>query len=245
MNDDIAAEIRAHAVAEYPRESCGLVVVVKGRERYFPCRNVAFDPLAGFVMDVEDSTVADDAGEVMATVHSHPIRAAQPSQADLVFIEASQLKAHIVHVSIVDRVVTATDINTFEPTGYVAPLVGREFHYGVLDCYTLIRDWFAREKGIELPPIEFDHQDEWWLQGKDYYMEHFAEAGFAPIRGAVQEGDVFLMQIRSPVANHAGVYIGDGLVLHHVAKRLSSRDVYDGYWQENTRLIVRHKDMSQ
>jgi len=51
---------------------------------------------------------------------------------------------------------------------------------------------------------------------------------------------VIVMQVRAPVPNHAGVYIGDGLMLHHLYNRLSSRDVYGGYWQECTRIVLRH-----
>lgn len=49
------------------------------------------------------------------------------------------------------------------------------------------------------------------------------------------------MQVRSKngVPNHAAVYLGDGLMLHHMYGRLSSRDVYGGYWREVTRLVVR------
>ena len=45
------AEILQQAKDEFPRESCGLVAVVKGRRRYFPCRNIAETPDEHFVLD--------------------------------------------------------------------------------------------------------------------------------------------------------------------------------------------------
>ena len=49
------------------------------------------------------------------------------------------------------------------------------------------------------------------------------------------------MQLESPVPNHAGIYLGDGVVLHHVQGRLSSRDVYGGYYQKVTAKVLKHE----
>lgn len=233
MDATLLAAVRKHAAAEYPREACGLVVVVRGRARYVPCRNLATDD-EHFVLPKQDFAAAADLGEVTAVVHSHPDLSAEPSQADRVACEASGLPWHIVAYP-------DDDLRTIEPCGYEAPLVGRQFAHGVLDCYSLVRDWYARERGIVLP--DFDRHDGWWQHGEDLYMQHYAEAGFVAISQDQPEvaGDVILMQLRSPVPNHAAVYLGDGHMLHHLHGRLSSRDVYGGYWQQIARCVLRYR----
>lgn len=238
---DWLTDAKAHALAEYPRECCGVLIVFKGREQYRPCRNTATSPGDHFVMSAEDYAEAEDAGGVTAVVHSHPDTAARPSEADRVACEASGLPWYIVSVLRDGGAPTAVEVHRFEPCGYEAPLVGRTFHHGVLDCYTLIQDWYARERGITLP--HFERRDGWWDDGhSDLYTEHFREAGFEPVSGEPQPGDVLLMQIQSGnrVPNHAGIYLGDGVMLHHMAGRLSSRDVWGGWYRDCTRLIVRY-----
>jgi len=243
MNPATLDAFRAHAVADYPREACGLVVVVKGRERYLACRNLATTPSEHFVLAAEDYADAEEAGEIVAVMHSHPDAPARASEGDRVACEASGLPWWIVSVTPgADGPPQAGELSCIEPGGYEAPLVGRPFHHGVLDCWTLCRDWYAREWGLVLPdPVRHDN---WWDDGcSDLYTENLAAAGFAPVAaGDIQCGDLILMQIRSRnlVPNHAGIYLGDGLMLHHMYGRLSSRDVYGGYWLENTRLVARH-----
>jgi proteasome lid subunit RPN8/RPN11 len=234
--------IRDHAVAAYPREACGLLLVLRGKEQFRPCRNLAESPNEQFVMAPEDYAAAEDEGEIIAIMHSHPEDAAVASPADLVACEASGLPWIIVEVRHDGRGHVASEaITTTEPSGYQAPLVNRPFVHGVLDCYALIRDWYLRERGIQLP--DFERRDNWWNDGHSaLYMDHFREAGFEPCGAPLQPGDVILMQIRSKndTPNHAGVYLGDGQMLHHPYKRLSTRDPYDGMWKDYTTLVVRY-----
>jgi proteasome lid subunit RPN8/RPN11 len=235
MNTANQALALAHAADEFPREACGLLAIHKGRETYVPCRNIGVGT-DQFVIHPEDYVLADRLGEIVGVFHSHPNLPAEPSQADKVACEASGLPWFILSYP-------SGQWHEMQPSGYIAPLVGRAWAHGVLDCYSVIRDWYRAERGIDLP--NFDRFDEWWKRGQNLYLDNFGSAGFEAL-GAVQSqdmevGDVLLMQVASPVPNHAAIYLGDGLILHHLQGRLSSRDVYGGYWQKITTHILRHR----
>lgn len=242
MQPQTELSFKAHAVAEYPREACGVVAVIKGREQFLPCRNLSNEANDSFQLDPADYAAAEDLGEIIAIAHSHPDMSSRASMCDLTSCETTNLPWYIVSVSSDNEAaeVRAGDVNRIAPAGYVAPLVGRQFYHGVLDCYTLIRDWYKQELSIELP--DYHRESEWWEKGADLYMDNIVSADCRPIIGTPQRGDIILMQVRAKVANHAAVYLGDGEMLHHLYGRLSSRDVYGGYWAEVTRVILRHKD---
>ena len=231
LADGLRDEILQHAKAEDPRECCGLIAVVKGRQRYFPCQNIAETPDEHFVLSGWNAV--EDQGEVVAIVHSHPKTNPAPSPADRVACEKSELPWFIVNPK-------TEGWGYCEPEGFKLPYVGRQFVHGVVDCYTLVRDWYAREYGIKLR--DYDRRDQWWDHGENLYAENFHREGFRKIPvGEVQPGDLILMNLVSPVPNHAAIYIGDQQVLHHVQGRLSSRDVYGGYYGKSTAYALRHE----
>lgn len=241
MNEKILNEIKAHAAQEFgdglsPRECCGLVIVEKGKEVYVPCRNSAADRFEQFRIHPEDYADAEDRGEVVCVVHSHPFAPATPSEADLIGCENSGLRWLIVSWP------TGT-VHEFEPSGYVPPLLGRKFVHGIFDCYSLIRDYYKQELNIEL--MDFERDAEWWNKGQNLYMDNFEKAGFSVVQGgvvAMKPHDVVLMQVHSPVVNHAGIYIGDNILMHHFMNRLSSRDVYGEAIRRLTVKVVRYKE---
>lgn len=222
-----------HAKSEAPRESCGLIVLDGRHELYVPCKNIA-ENAQQFFLDPRDYLEAEEKFDaILAVVHSHPGNSSKPSEADLVACERSGLPWHIVGLPDLDW-------SYLEPSGYKAPLIGRNWHHGILDCYSLIRDWYREMLGIEL--LDFDRREEWWLHGDNLYFENYERAGFLPIvdRNDMQPGDVILMQVRSKVPNHAAIYLGKGLILHHLQNRLSNREIFGDYWQRHTRRVIRY-----
>lgn len=220
-----------HARAEFPREACGLVVIRKGREVYRPCVNRAIGD-EHFMIAAEDYAAAEDEGTIVGVFHSHPYAPAEPSEADLVSCERSGVEWHILSLP--------NDVwHSFKPSGYVPPLEGRQFCHGVLDCYSIVRDWYRQERGIVLK--DYVRRDDWWERGESLYLDNFCDAGFVDNHGELVPGAVLLMQIGASVPNHAAVYLGDGLILHHLHGRLSSRDVYGGYYQHVTVKVLRYE----
>lgn len=233
LENDVKLAITNHAKAEMPREACGLVIIFKGRQQYRPCRNLA-NGSDNFILDPIDYEKADQDGEIVAVIHSHPNMSAKPSQADLVACEESGLPWHIIGLP-------SEQWEYIEPSGYIAPLVGRSWSHGVLDCYAIIRDWYKQERNIDLP--DFERSDDWWKRGENLYLDNFAKAGFKPItQSELQTGDVILMTICSSVPNHGALYLGDEIILHHIHGRLSTREVFGGYYLKNTTHYLRHEN---
>lgn len=246
MNETTKAAIASHAIAEYPRECVGLVVLVQGAEIYMPCVNWAATPSEQFVLSAADYALAEDAGEIVALAHSHPGAPARPSVADQAMCEQGGIALWVI-VSLgvqADGSIAVDDWCEFGPSGYVAPLIGRQFAHGVHDCYAIVRDWYRLERGVELP--DFERRDDWWDDGhSSLYLDNYRAAGFADVGVAaeLEPGDVLLMQIRSRngVPNHAGVYLGDGQFLHHMHGRLSGRAVWGGMWAQCLRTVLRFR----
>ena len=222
-----------HAKQAAPEECVGLVVVIDGAEVYWPCENIAEFRRDDFVLNPADYAAASDKGTITAIFHSHPVTPPNPSDADKAMAEQHGLPWYIYNPS-------TDQWSDYVPCGFKAPLIGRKWTWGVHDCWTLVRDWYATQ-GIYLRDWErpVTLQD---FNSDPLFDRCWESTGFRRLKDdeTLQKGDALLMQIAGKGLNHCAVYIGDGMILHHLGRRLSSRDLYGGWLQSCTGRRLRY-----
>lgn len=98
-------------------------------------------------------------------------------------------------------------------------LLGRRFIFYVDDCYTLLRDYYHQELGIELPyyPKDFDYTD---IQDGCYYND-IKSYGFYEVPLAdIKKHDILVLSCKKQY-DHSAIYIGDNKALNHFWTGLS------------------------
>lgn len=246
LSTKIKKAIMLHADECYPLECCGVIV----DRQYIPCRNISAQN-DQFEIHPEDLSMIEDQGEIQAYVHSHPDGTTRASELDLTQIELHKKPWVICSYPNID-------FQIYEPSGYKAPLVGRNYYHGWQDCYSLIRDFYSRELNISL--IDFEREDAWWEQKEhpSLYLENYERAGFYEVLEP-KYGDMLICRVgRTEHPNHAIIWLGDqgkfkseqtesctgsSLILHHPYGRKSVREIYGPQWKDRTVKILRHKEL--
>lgn len=248
---------KRHAHEQFPREAVGLV---SQDGSYVPCDNVASDPLNHFEV-AEQQQMSVDEGRFAAVLHSHTSTAEDSgkttSPADCPSRHDMERQAATAVPWGITRCVEggADDPFWFGDQVPRPPLYGRSFRHGVNDCYSFIRDWHKQEAGLVIP--DFPRDLDWWekvgdpddpdkpvRQPLDMYVEGFAKAGFKRVDRSRDPlpGDVFLCSIKSDVMNHGGVYLGGGLIGHHILWELSAKRPAH-IWRPRLTFLVRHESL--
>ena len=209
----------AHAKEQDPKESCGLLLNIRGKERYYPCRNLSMTNHQCFIIDPEDYVKADNTGEITAIVHSHPVTPPIPSQADKISCEQSNLPWYIVNPK-------TEQWGFCQPEGYKPPILGRPWVWGVTDCWSLVVDWYKEEKGIKLLDYKRPITPEEFLKNP-VFEKYLPSRGFRLLEPNEKliDGDVLAMSIFGQGLNHVAIFL-NGDVLHHLTDRLSCIEPY-------------------
>jgi cell wall-associated NlpC family hydrolase len=124
-------------------------------------------------------------------------------------------------------------------------LLNLEFSYKNQNCYHLIRGFYAANFGIDLP--NYAGPKDFWEHDLNLYMARYRQCGFYLLDchpSEYQPGDVILCAINSAVANHVGVLVENGQVLHHLWGRLSTVESYRALLRNTTVAVMRHKDVT-
>ena len=238
---ELVKAMQAEAEHCYPNEGCGFVVGVGKKAIFMPAENVAETPNDQFVIDWRSYAAAEDAGEVLAVWHSHPSGDATASNLDRAGCEISELPWLISPIRSEEGRFVHGEINCIQPDGFEMPYIGRPYVFGTFDCYSLLRDYYRREFGIQLDGFHNLRIPQWWRTGKDLLEDNWREQGFVPVTDdSWQDGDALTFAVDSDIANHVAIYVTGDIILHHLVNRLSRRETMGPYWSRHLRHHLRH-----
>jgi proteasome lid subunit RPN8/RPN11 len=243
-DQSILEQIRDLCIEDYPEECCGIV----GDEKVRKSKNVAVDTKNEFTIEPQ---VWASVKKVDFFWHSHT------DDSDLSFqdIQSSlTLKTPVYLFSL-----PIGKEYYFQP-GYLQPLEGRDFVYWAADCWTVARDWYKLNWGIEV----YDHPRElkdsegvyyWDTEGWDAYQQELPQMfDKLPRDEPMVRGDLVLMTMRSnspttvTTPNHVAVLDNEekNELIHHLLGEKSRRVVYGAELRDRTHSVWRlRKNVSE
>jgi len=229
-------EILKHVKEQFPKEACGLILDNKHGTVIIPCENISETPERAFLIDPLVYAAYSD--RITAVYHSHPGRSPEPSMADIASAERCNLPFMIISYP-------SEEIFTYTPDGRLpAPYEGRYFIYGVLDCLSLVADYYKFELAIKLP-AGTRKQWHWWFDETNYtaFIDGFKEAGFVEVKEPKKNDLIIMTTGNFPCPNHAAIYLGDNLILHHAGTESPSRiESYGQFWRQSTNCFLHYED---
>tara|TARA_Y100000816_G_C26068952_1_gene562051 strand:- start:272 stop:976 length:705 start_codon:yes stop_codon:yes gene_type:complete len=223
---ELYEEIRQHFEKEYPREGCGVLAIVKGKKIWFPCTNVA-EKDEDFIIDSKEYIKLLRTTDIVGIVHNHPDKSPEPTELDVKQCNALGIPYYIFSYP-------EMELNILQPEKSVIDLYGREYEFGVLDCFEAMRD-YLKSKNIEIPPRALFEDDWWKKEDLDYFStEVIKDWGGKPINinSDLQENDVLIFKVEAERNNHCGVYLGNDIFYHHAVNRLSCRESIYPFWHK-------------
>jgi cell wall-associated NlpC family hydrolase len=116
-------------------------------------------------------------------------------------------------------------------------LIGIPWEYGVNDCFSLVRQYYALA-GVALP--DFKRPDD-LESSHSIFLEHAAALGFVETTlDQIMAGDVLIMRLGTDAPMHAAIYVGDQQILHQRMNCLSGLDSLSCYYRRRTSAVFRY-----
>ena len=206
-------------------------------------------PQGAFSLSTED-TARLMSRPPLVLLHSHCHGSAEVSDADSLCQRASGWTWGIVAVTVNEygEVYHVATPEYFGPLAPRPPLEGRTYLWGVRDCFTLLRDYYA-EQGITLGDVlrirtpAIYPASHWAHRYFDHWIK---QLGFKEVaRHERLPGDAVTMQVEGAMqANHCAIYMGEGKYMQQFTKRTSGifqTDHEDRYLERTSARFYRLK----
>lgn len=217
-------------------EICGFLLVDgMGSLVAYPTLNVAHsDRNVRFEISVREQISFYKTRRTFAIYHSHVL-------VDEKFSEEDIRTANMAEVPIMVYSKMTRRFNYYCPPKCILPYKERPFILGLQDCVTLVTDYYQKEYNFPMP--FFVRGPAMLEEGFKDLFDYYRSCGFENVTRP-QKGDILLLSIlNAGHVNHAGIYLGDGVVLHQMMHRESCEQLFDESWLKRVRYILRRPNL--
>lgn len=226
-----------YLISQYPNEAGGYFK----DKVFYPIENIAEDKTTNFVFD---GRILIHDPELI--IHSHVKVPNTPLHMDLRIPSDTDMEGQLLcncewGICVVDEN-TCSDLVTWGNPDNRPPLIEREFIYNIQDCLSLVQDYYYQKLGIILP--NHPRAADWDQRGETYIDSLYKDFGFSDVNFmSIQEHDIIMFKFPGfTTTNHLGIYLGNGIMLHHQEGQISTKVKIDKWVKRITR-IARHKDL--
>ncbi len=238
MHTRIKKEAIEHALSLPDQEVCGLIYQTDRAVHYYPCSNVSKDEEGiskSFEISSQDYIDANQLGNIIGIFHSHNKESTNSfSLADLETAKSMCLPIYLYIGGLeswMDYIPDSYDVNP----------AGRNWAWGMSDCYEVVRIYYRNNKQIYL--TDFDRDESFEFVGSDIINQYVISEGFRYVTNIsfILPDDIILFSTpSSSFAHHLGIYIGGNKIVHHPRNMLSCIDPLDDDWMKSIVGVLRY-----
>jgi len=233
MITEFLKEIENHFSNNFPYEACGVLAIRKGKLNWIPCKNIA-EEADNFIMDSTEYLNIYKTADIVGIVHNHPNGTSEASETDRENCNTLGIPYYIFSYP-------GMDLTVLKPKQDFTELYGREYKFGVYDCFEAMRDYLSTQS-INIP-ARIPFEDDWFNKDLDYFCPKVIKkwGGKEVNIKNIQKNDVLTFKVRAEVANHCGVFLGNDIFYHHAVDRLSCRESLYPFWVQYIDRVYRYE----
>lgn len=241
LNNNIKEKIRNHALSKPKEEVCGFICFnkISLEKEIFCCNNSNGSRNNAFTINPLDYVRASRSGEILAVYHSHV-------NDNLNFSLSDKINSNSHEVPFILYNVRQNIFNEYFPNDYEFSYIGREFEYGKFDCFSLVKDYYKKELGINIIDNYTNRNDNWYEKKSNSFLEGWKNdnSDFNIVEKPKKHDVLFLKYFKTAVfPHHMGIYLGEDMFLHHPRNKYSLIEKYSDTYKRKTFSILRHKSL--
>ena len=110
-------------------------------------------------------------------------------------------------------------------------LVGRQWKYGIFDCYSIVRDYYEL-LGINLPDYDRPEDVE---TCESIFLNDANKLNFKKVNiNERKPNDVLIMKIWTKEPMHGAVFLKNDMILHQKFESVSCSEYFNHYYRKRT-----------